>query len=53
MDRKSRATRTGDSEYLAAAEIYFTAQARAASVGSQRRYFMFAIKAYQAGNMGA
>lgn len=40
-----------DSEYRAAAEIYFTAQARAAALDDRRHYFVSAIKSYQAGNM--
>ena len=41
----------GDSQYRTAAEIYFTAQARAESLEDRRYYFLSAIKAYQAGNM--
>ena len=40
-----------DGEYLTAAEMYFTAMERAASIDEKRGYFRQAIGAYQAGNM--
>ena len=40
-----------DGEYLAAAEMNFTAMARAESLADKRHYFTRAIAAYQAGNM--
>ena len=40
-----------DSEYETAAQIYFTAQARAQSLEDQRHYFTSGVKALQAGNM--
>ncbi|HYC46732.1 MAG TPA: tetratricopeptide repeat protein [Burkholderiales bacterium] len=40
-----------DGEYLTAAELYFAAQQRAASLDDRRHYFRQAIASYHAGNM--